>query len=313
MKRVSGRLITLGSFDGVHRGHGALIDRVVAEAKKRRAKAVALTFGLPPRMVLDRSHEISILSDEVEKRALLKWKGLHEVIVQEFNGQFSKIKPYSFFRDILLKKYRAKGLVVGLDFRFGVNRSAGVMELVRWGQEKRIPVWVIPPVKFQGKVVSSTEVRKLFSENHYDAAIKFLDHAYLIHGKIRKGRGIGRQIGFPTSNLQVSQGKVLPRGVFAVVGRRWGRQKGALMTGVCNIGTRPTFFKKSGVTVEVHWLTGRPPEAPSSLLIELVGRIRSEKRFESPAALSRAIAADIRRAVEILSPAKRNSLILRSI
>jgi riboflavin kinase/FMN adenylyltransferase len=313
MKKNRGRLITLGSFDGVHRGHVALIDRAVQEAKKRRLKSAALTFGLPPRMILDRTNKISILSNAREKEILLRWKGLDEVIVQEFDRNFSQIKPYSFFRDLLLKRYGAKGLVVGLDFRFGINRSAGATELVRWGLEKRIPVWVIPPVRWRGKVVSSTEIRQALCGGKFKEATQLLGHPYLIQGTVSKGRGVGRRIGIPTTNLTVAVGKVLPSGVFAVRGRRLGRLKTPVQFGVCNIGMRPTFLKRSPVTVEIHWLTGPPPRPSESVAIELLSQLRSEKRFGSPRALVRAIAKDIQKARRIFLREAKNGSILRSI
>ncbi len=308
----SGVLFTMGSFDGVHRGHSVLIDRAVTEARKRKLTSAALTFGLPPRMVLDRKRPVSILSTAEEKETLLRWKGLAKVVVQKFDQKFSKIKPYLFFCDLLLYRYRAAGLVVGLDFRFGVNRSAGVVELVRWGQEKRIPVWVIPPVRHQRIVVSSTEIRRLLQGGQFKRAVQLLGHPYLIHGTVAKGRGVGRRIGFPTTNLEILAGKVLPQGVFAVLGRSWAKKKGPLLTGVCNIGTRPTFLKKSDVTVEIHWLTGQPPPAKSPVMIELIAHLRREKRFSSPSMLARAIAADVKSAHKVLTPRVKNKSILRA-
>jgi riboflavin kinase / FMN adenylyltransferase len=294
VKRKNGRLITIGSFDGIHRGHAELLNWTVREARKRHVKSLALTFNIPPRMVLQSAHPLSILSTQSEKETLIKSHQIDDVLFLDFDKKFSSLSPFHFFKHLLLQTYNAKGIVVGSDFRFGVNRSAGVMELVRWGLEYEIPVWVVPPVRWKKTIVSSTTIRSLFDEGKIKSALDFLGHSYLIHGKVVKGRGIGRKIGFPTLNVQVPPGKLLPRGVYAVKGRGIGSQKGFF--GVCNIGTRPTFKKKSSLTMEVHVLKGLVGGKPTHLEVEILGFIRLEKKFPTIGALQKQIRSDITRA-----------------
>lgn len=298
MKR--GRLITIGSFDGVHVGHQALLARTVSEAKKRDYKSLALTFKMPPRMVLDPASPHRLLSSPVEKEALLREQGIDDVKFLNFDEKFSLIKPFAFFRNLLLKDLNAKGVVVGSDFRFGLGRAAGALELVRWGEEFEIPVWVIAPVKVRRQVVSSSLIRQLLDANHFKQALCFLGHPYLIQGCVRPGRQVGRKIGFPTANVSVERGKILPRGVFAVRGAILGGNKTSF-EGVCNIGTRPTFLRSPSVTVEVHIFGDVPRLIGKTLQVELLHRLRSEKKFENKQQLQRAIASDVYRAKAFLS------------
>jgi len=300
MKRRPGRLVTIGSFDGVHLGHAALLTRTVAEAKRRHLKSLALTFSMPPRMVLNKANPVSILSTPSEKEYLIQSLGVDEVRSLSFNSQFSKIKPYAFFRSILMKEFKAKGVVVGLDFRFGMNRAAGAIELVRWGQEQRIPVWVIPQVKLRSKVVSSTEIRSHLMESRYGTAMRLLGHPYLVEGTIVKGRGQGKKIGFPTTNIEPVSGKVLPGGVFVVRGRLKADRGGPVFYGVCNIGRRPTFLKKSSVLIEPHWFGQRIPQTGQTVLLELLRYLRAERKFNSEADLKSAIKRDVVRAKNFL-------------
>jgi len=163
MKR--GCVITIGSFDGVHRGHATLFQWTKREAQRRGIKPVVLTFGVPPRVVLDRIKKPTILTGPNEKKDLIQKAGIRDVEFIEFNKGLSKVRPFVFFRDVLLKRFGAKGLVAGADFRFGMDRSAGAKELVRWGLESEMPVWVVPPVKWRRQTISSTLIRQLIAEN----------------------------------------------------------------------------------------------------------------------------------------------------
>jgi len=295
-----GRLVTIGSFDGVHRGHQGLLDRTVAEAAKRKVRSLALTFPVPPRMVLDAKARRLILSSELEKRKLLARFGMDEVELIPFSKDLAAMRPFGFFREILLKKFKAIGIVVGNDFRFGAQRSAGALELVRWGEDFGIPVWVISPVRWKRQVVSSTLIRALFSEGRYKKATGFLNHPYLIAGKVVRGHGMGSKIGVPTANIDVHPDKVLPRGVFAA--RAWvqgsEQRRGGILPGVCNIGVRPT-FGGARPTVEIHFPGRKVQLRGRTLLVELGRRLRSEKRFRSVGELKRQIALDIASATRL--------------
>lgn len=293
-----GRIITIGSFDGVHRGHQALLERTVLEANKRKARAMALTFAVPPRMVLDTHARRLLLSTELEKRHLLSRFGMDEIEVIEFSRDLAGMRPFGFFKEILVNRLKARGIVVGADFRFGADRSAGALELVRWGEEFEIPVWVIAPVRHAGHVASSTAVRSLLEEGRFRKAVSVLGHPYLIAGRVIRGRGLGSKIGVPTANVGVHPDKVLPRGVFAV--RAWveGRENraGGVLRGVCNIGIRPTFGGRR-TSVEVHFPGKKLNLRGRVLFVELERRLRGEKRFRSIAALRRQIGRDIRAAM----------------
>ncbi|MFN0117733.1 MAG: bifunctional riboflavin kinase/FAD synthetase [Elusimicrobiota bacterium] len=295
MKR--GRFITIGSFDGIHLGHQALIERTVLEAKKRGYKTLALSFRTPPRMVLNPTSKLALLSTEKEKEQLFKKFGIDDVHFLDFDHDISQMKGFYFFKKVLLERFQAKGIVVGLDFRFGMNRSSGAHELVRWGGEFEIPIWVIPPVKWSKSIVSSTLVRNLFEENKFIKASHFLGHPYLISGQVKKGEKIGSKIGFPTANIEVSKGKILPLGVYVVKGKVERSSRSQISSwGICNIGYKPTVSKSKFPHVEVHFLKKLPPLYNREISIELLHRLRGEKKFNNLSALQKAIQSDQKRA-----------------
>lgn len=300
MKR--GRFITIGSFDGVHRGHLVLLDQTRREAKKRKLKSMALTFFKPPKMILQKESNSRILSDSFEKIELIGSRGIDEIEFLPFNSFFSKMRPFEFFRT-LLNQYKAKGIIIGSDFRFGKNRAAGAVDLVRWGLEFEIPIWVISPVRWNREIVSSTRIRELLIQGRYQKAKNFLGHPYSIFGKTIKGKGKGHKLGFPTANIGVIPHKICPFGVFAVEG--WiGRltPKGANyikespFQGVANMGVRPTFENNAKMSVEVHLFNHKRNLLGKYLFFYLRQRLRSEKKFSSIKALQRSIGQDIRRA-----------------
>lgn len=305
MKR--GRIITIGSFDGVHLGHAALLDCAVQEARKRQLKSLALTFSMPPKMVLEKTALSVLLTTSFEREWLIRKHGIDEVIFLDFNKQIAHVAPFQFFRDVLIERYQAKGIVVGADFRFGFNRSAGAVELVRWGLEYEIPVWVIPPVKKRGVIVSSSHVRMLLQNNQMRLLQGFLGHPVVVGGIVVKGRGLGKKIGFPTANIKQEPHKGLPRGVFAV--RGWINKKA--FTGVCNIGVRPTVSKNGSISVEVHSFGPVIPRPGQRVLIELLHALRPEKKFTSREELTRAIAKDVKRAKTMLHYSTNNKLYSR--
>lgn len=299
-------IITLGSFDGVHLGHQALLARAKQEAHKRRLKSKALVFKIPPRMLLNPSTPMALLSSPEEKKYLLRHYGINEVEMLEFGKKISKLPAFVFLRDELVRKRGARGIVIGSDFRFGVGRSAGALEMVRWGQEFEIPVWVVPPVKRQGKPISSTAIREFLAHNQYKKALGFLGHSYVIAGKVVKGQSIGKKLGFPTANIEIPQGKILPRGVFVVKATVSAEGKNRLKSygGVCNIGFRPTLGKKNRVCVEAH-LFGEPGALRGKILVlELLSWLRGEKKFDSLIQLVQAIKKDVKKAKDVLFSGK---------
>lgn len=293
MKR--GYIITIGSFDGVHNGHQALLERTRVEAAKRNLKSLAFTFAIPPKMILDPNHPLRVLSDAREKDVLLRRFGVDEILFWKFTKSTSVLRPFTFLKTVLIEGMNAKGIVVGADFRFGADRSAGVHELVRWGQEFEIPVWVVAPVKHQRHVVSSSMIRHLLETGKVKRATALLGHPYLIAGRVVRGHQRGRKLGFRTANIQPPAGKVLPHGVFAVTA--WTNdQKKKILKGVCNIGVRPTVEASGLVNVETHLFDVSRNLLGKTLYIELQRYLRAEKKFSSPAELSRQIARDVRQA-----------------
>jgi len=196
MGRRAGNLITIGSFDGVHRGHWTLLDKTVLEAKKRNLVPMALTFEIPPRMVIHKYPDPSVLTTPHEKEWLIRERDIEKVESIDFDSEFANQKSYYFFKYGLLQKYRAKGIVVGLDFHFGIHRSGSVYDLVRWGQDFGIPVWVLPQFKWRGEVASSSWIRTLLQAKRYKECMEVMGHPYSIFGQVVNGRGVGKNWGF---------------------------------------------------------------------------------------------------------------------
>jgi len=295
-----GRLLTIGSFDGVHVGHAELLKTTAQEAAKRQVKSLALTFRVPPKMVLSPVAHRNLLNTPEEKEILLKRYGINEVCFIDFDKEFAQTRPFGFFKETLLRRFGAKGIVVGADFRFGTERSAGALELVHWGEEFSVPVWVISPVRIHGQIVSSTRIRELLLAGNYRTIPSLLGHPYLIEGLVIPGRGLGRKLGFPTANLKTEPHKILPGGIFAVRGGlpRNASKPSRMWLGVCNIGSRPTVTRRREVVVEVHFLSHVGDLKGKPLVIELCRRLRSEKRFDSTKELTAAIGRDVQNARE---------------
>lgn len=301
----NGSLVTIGSFDGVHRGHAALLERTLLEARKRKLRPLALTFHRPPKMVLQHPPKRQLLSTPLEKEWEIRRVGIKTISFLTFNRSMSQTRPFAFFRDFLLNRLKAKGIVVGADFRFGNNRAAGARELVSWGQQFGIPVWVIPAVTWDGTIVSSSRIREAFESNRFTKGLNFLGHPYSIFGRRASGEGLGRRIGFPTINLAVDEQKCLPKGVFLIEGwtmekKRVPRRLGKPFYGVCNIGHRPTVSSGKRITMELHAFNFSERMNSRYYLVRLVRRLRGEKRFASIQRLITAIRRDVQRGQELL-------------
>lgn len=289
-----GAIVTIGSFDGVHRGHMALLKKTCEEANKRKKTALGLTFKIPPKVVLKKEKGPFLLSTPDEKKWLVKSLGIDHLDFYDFNRQSSRTHPHHFFKNILIDKYNVSGVVVGHDFRFGVNRSAGAVDLVRWGVEHNIRIWIIGPVKAGSLIISSSQIRAFLLKSNINKAQQLLGHPYLIIGPVVRGLGLGQTLGFPTVNIQPQPNKIYPRGVYAV--RGWVGNGQRKFKGVCNIGFRPTVSNTGKLSIETHVLGKTPVFGKQKVSIELLKKMRDEKRFKSQKALIHAISGDVEKA-----------------
>jgi riboflavin kinase/FMN adenylyltransferase len=288
--------LTIGVFDGVHRGHQEIIQRLTAGAQKAHAPAVVLTFYPHPAMVLGRG-EVKYLTLPDERAELLAGLGVDVVITYPFDQRVASLSAQDFVAQ-LKEHLDLKQLLIGYDFALGKGREGNATRLTEIGHMMGYEVEVIPAVSDEGGVISSTEIRKLVALGAVSEAAKLLGHPYTLHGPVIHGDQRGRKIGFPTANIRYSNEKVIPaNGIYAC----WlyvGVNKHAAMT---NIGINPTFTPdKRTSNVEAYVLDFDGDLYDQDVKLEFVQRLRDESRFSSVEALVEQIRLDVQQGRKIL-------------
>ena len=290
--------LAMGVFDGVHVGHQAIIAAAVKLAGRRGAPAV-LTFDPHPDAVLSREGAPQLLTTAGEKLDLLRRVGVKVVVVVEFTRSFASIPPVDFIERLLADQLKACCVVVGEGWRFGAEGAGSPELLKKMARGLGFRVKVVPAVKVGGVIASSTRIRRLLQQGRVASARGFLGRDYHLSGEVVSGDGRGRQLGFPTANVSPPAEKLIPaEGVYACyAGLR------ALRPAVTSIGVRPTFGPAGPRRIEVHLLESpRPPRLLGRRLrVAFVERLRGERRFASPGALTAQMRCDCDRARWLLS------------
>ena len=272
-------VLTLGTFDGVHKGHKYVLKRMNEIAQKEGLEIVLLTFYPHPRHVLQPDDQkLKLLNTIDEKIKALEKLGIQHFVIHEFTKDFSRTKSVNFIRDLLVNKLKMKHMVVGYDHHFGRNREGAYDELIELSELYNFKLEQIPPQDEGDVTVSSTKVRKLLCVGDVEKANAYLGYAYPINGKVVKGNEIGRTIGYPTANILVeNKWKLIPAdGVYAAKVQFGEKQ----YFGMLNIGERPTISDKKHA-IEVHVFDFSENIYGSEIKVELVKRIRDEKQFEN--------------------------------
>ena len=283
-------IITIGTFDGVHKGHQIIIDKLNATAKKEGLQSVLLTFYPHPRHVLfPDDQKLKLISTIEEKTQALEKTGLQNLIIHEFTVDFSRLKSVNFIRDFLVNKLNMKHMVVGYDHHFGKNREGTFQNLLTLSELYDFKLHKIEPQNVEDVTISSTKIRNAITEGDIEKANSYLCCDFAINGKVEKGNKIGYSIGFPTANINVvNSWKILPKdGVYAVKVFIEYQQ----FYGMLNIGFRPTINDDSH-TIEVHIFDFNKEIYNQNIKIEFSGRIRSEKKFENLDALKKQLQID---------------------
>lgn len=271
-------VVTIGTFDGVHIGHRKIIERLVNSAHANNLDSVVLTFFPHPRMVLQQESNIQLINTIEERKALLKETGIDHLVVHPFTHQFSRLTALEFVRDILVTKLKAKKVIIGYDHRFGRNRTADINDLKRFGEEYDFEVEEISQQDVEQVAVSSTKIRTALLEGKVERANMYLQHPFSLNGTIVKGRGIGKDLGFPTANLEIAEDyKLIPKNGVYVVSSEIDGEK---VYGMMNIGTNPTVGGKSK-TIEANFFELDKDLYGKTIEIEMLVRIRDEKKFGS--------------------------------
>ena len=285
-------VLALGNFDGVHRGHRKILDRVHRVAAERGATAVAMTFDPHPPRVVRPDKAPPTLMTNVQKLEALREAGLDGAAIVRFTQEFSRWDPETFVRRVLVDWLRVSEVWVGANFLFGHDRSGNFSMLRALGPRYSFRAEKIDPIRYKDFVVSSTRIRRLVADGRVDEAGALLGHQYFIDGVVVRGDGRGRSIGVPTANLCTENELVPPHGVYATTARL-----GAIiLRSVTNIGVRPSVDSSGRATIESHIFDFNRDLYGSTVRVGFVQRLRDERRFESLALLQDQIAADCQRA-----------------
>lgn len=281
---------TIGFFDGVHRGHQYLIRQVCDEARAAHLRPVVVTFDQHPRKVLQSDWQPRLLSTLDEKLLLLSKTHADATAVVHFDRAMAALTAREFMDRVLRQQLNVRKLVIGYDNRFGHDRREGFDDYVRHGRELGIEVVQAHAFTLNGVRVSSSVVRSLLQEGEVEMARQCLGYPYTLVGRVVKGVQEGRQLGFPTANLDVPADKLVPAaGVYAVTARL--QQTVVMRHGMMNIGTRPT-FGGVGQTLETNIFDFEDDIYGKLMLVSLVHRVRGERKFASPQALAEQLGKD---------------------
>ena len=291
----SEKILTIGTYDGVHIGHQKILKRVVALAQKEELVPTVLTLFPHPRMVLQKDDTIKLLNTIDERIELLKTIGIEKVIVKEFTKEFANLPAKDYVEQILVKELNTKQIVIGYDHHFGKNRSANIDDLKIFAKEFNFKVEEISAQEIEDVTVSSTKIRKALNNGHIEIANAYLGYNYFISGEVVKGKGIGRTLDYPTANIHIKESyKLIPRdGVYVVKSVI----DNTTVFGMMNIGTNPTVSGKSR-SIEVHFFNFDKDIYGKNLKIEFLHWLRSEQKFESLEALKKQLNIDMTDAID---------------
>lgn len=272
-------VVTVGTFDGVHAGHRALVQAVVDRAKVRKARSVIVTFDPHPREIINPGDTgIKLLTTLKERCEILKDMGIDLMVVIPFDRDFSLLSSGEFVSDIIYKKIGVSAFVIGYDHHFGRNREGTIQTIEDLGKTLGFDAYVVSKQEIGDKTVSSTAIRKAISEQgDVELANELLGRYYMLNGTVVHGDKRGKQIGFPTANIKPEHpNKIIPKdGVYAVKVRVDGKWHGGMM----NIGNRPTFDQGDNRTLEVHIFYFGEDLYGKTIQVRFVKRIRDEKKF----------------------------------
>ena len=293
-------VVTMGTFDGLHIGHQAILRRVVELARVHGGPSAVVTFDPHPRAVLGRREEGLLLTSTAHKLQLIEAQGIDVCVVVEFDRPFAQMEAGTFVNDLLAVKFRLAAMVVGATNRFGKNASGDARFLQECGRRLGFDVEVIEPVRIDGMIVNSTVVRTLVQGGELEQAAAFLGRPFSLLGTAVHGATRGRRIGYPTANIDPHNEVVPPSGVYAVRVRLGERALG----GVLNIGFRPTFEDPNEVSraVEVHVFDFDEEVYGRDLEVIFVKKLREELRFDTVALLREQIRRDEHEARRLLAP-----------
>ena len=275
-----GCVATVGFFDGVHAGHRFLISKLKNIAKENHLNSVVITFDKHPRKVLNANFQPKLLTTLNEKTKQLSNTDVDACVVLDFSQEFAHLTAYEFIKYILVQKIKVKILLIGHDHRFGHNREQGFDDYVKFGEELGVKVIEAKQLKQENYPhISSSEIRKAFEDGNIEKANEILTYNYSFSGKVVKGNQLGRNLGFPTANIDIDEkDKIIPKvGVYAVRVIVNGEQ----YKGMMNIGFRPTIELSNEAKIEVNIFDFDKDIYSKHIKVEVLKHIRDEQKFKN--------------------------------
>jgi len=271
-------IVTLGTFDGMHIGHQAILNKLKLQKKIYGYETLVLTFFPHPRMVLKTDHQISLLNTIDERIKLIDHFGIDHLVVQEFTQEFANLSAEEFVKTVLVDQFNIGKIIIGYDHRFGKNRSADIHDLIEFGKKYHFDVEQISAEELNDVSVSSTKIRNALNVGNVALAKTYLGYPYMVSGKVVSGKQLGRTIGYPTANIQVAEDyKLIPAIGVYVVGVTI---KGKDFYGMLSVGTNPT-VGGTEKTVEVYIFDFNDTIYDEEITVRFLTKIRDEENFGS--------------------------------
>src|SRR5215472_15110626 len=296
LSRLRGSLfLAIGVFDGVHRGHQAVISTSADHARAANGTPVVVTFDPHPEKVLRPERAPHLLTATQHKVALIRNLGVGQLLIINFNKQFASTEPESFVEQLVTHSKPLQEICVGHEWSFGKNRRGNLDLLKQLGAKFNFKVVGVPPVKANGEVVSSTAIRQAIEKGDFAKAAAMLGREYTILGTVVRGDNLGKEIGFPTANLSAHSEQFPPNGVYFAEAILDGER----FRGVVNLGLRPTVSSSRDRILEVYLLDFDRDIYGKDLELRFIRYLRPEKKFENVDALVRQIERDVQQACEL--------------
>ena len=271
-------ILTIGTFDGVHLGHQKVLERLTNSAKENNLESTVLTFFPHPRTILNPNKPLKLINSVKERTELLNRSKVDNLIIHPFDKIFSELDPEKYVVEILVKKLKAKIILIGYDHKFGKNRTADITDLKIYGKKYGFKVIEIKAEEISNIAISSTKIRKAISEGNISTAKKYLGYDFSLSGKIVHGKSIGRTLGFPTANIEVKEEyKLLPKNGVYLIQSVINHNK---YFGMMNIGIKPT-IKESSKTIEVNFFDFEGDLYHKNIEVNIKKFIRDEIKFDS--------------------------------
>lgn len=277
-KSTKKTILTLGTFDGVHKGHKKILEKLTQNTENGKYESVVLTFFPHPRMVLHGKSEVRLLNTIDEKIDLLKKAGIENLVIHPFDATFSKLTAEDFVKTVLVDQLQIQKIIIGHDHRFGSNRSADINDLIAFGKQYHFEVEQISVQEIDAVSISSTKIRNALMQGNMALANDYLGYNYFLTGTVVQGKQLGRTIGFPTANLKIEENyKLIPQnGVYII--KSIIHEK--TIYGMMNIGFNPTVAGEN-LSIEIHYFDFDQDIYDQKIAVSILKYLRSEQKFGS--------------------------------